>query len=241
MGMEWEKSEHFEEHRKYLLLNQERFVEVLRKNGVKSKRMLDIGCYTGEFTVRIANVVGAEEVYGLDMNEEALKEAQKRGVTPIMGNIERGIPAEDGFFDLVTANQVLEHVEGTARAFREIRRVLKPGGYAMISVPNLASWHNILLLLLGMQPSSYHVYDVQVGNPLHGISLKNPYSEEIKPHVKAFTLPALVDIAKLNGFEVIDTYGCGFYKLPVAVSKLLSKIDRRHAIYIGVLLRKEWG
>ncbi|MFA4720637.1 hypothetical protein [Pyrococcus kukulkanii] len=86
------------------------------------------------------------------------------------------------------------------------------------------------MLLLGMQPISYHVYEIQVGNFLKGVKTHG--------HVKAFTLPALIDIAELHGFKVIDTYGCGFYKLPTFLSKILARIDKRHAVYIGVLLQK---
>lgn len=45
------------------------------------------------------------------------------------------LPFEDGAFDLVIANHVLEHVGDDARAFAEVRRVLRPGGAAILQVP----------------------------------------------------------------------------------------------------------
>jgi SAM-dependent methyltransferase len=45
------------------------------------------------------------------------------------------IPAADESFDAVICNHVLEHVPDDRRAMREIRRVLKPGGWAILGVP----------------------------------------------------------------------------------------------------------
>jgi SAM-dependent methyltransferase len=45
------------------------------------------------------------------------------------------LPMEDGAYDLVIANHVLEHVPDDARAMAEIRRVLAPGGSALLQVP----------------------------------------------------------------------------------------------------------
>ncbi len=45
------------------------------------------------------------------------------------------IDAEDGAFDIVLCNHVLEHVPDDARAMRELRRVLAPGGFAILQTP----------------------------------------------------------------------------------------------------------
>ena len=51
------------------------------------------------------------------------------------------MPFDDGTFDLVIANHVLEHVDDDLRALREIRRVLRPGGRAVLQTPYCASLH----------------------------------------------------------------------------------------------------
>ncbi len=50
------------------------------------------------------------------------------------------MPFPDRSFDAVIANHVLEHVEDDLRAMREIRRVIKTGGVAILSVPVIQGW-----------------------------------------------------------------------------------------------------
>lgn len=52
------------------------------------------------------------------------------------------MPFEDGTFDLVIANHVLEHVADDLKALTEIRRVLKPGGHAILQTPYSAKLHH---------------------------------------------------------------------------------------------------
>jgi 2-polyprenyl-3-methyl-5-hydroxy-6-metoxy-1,4-benzoquinol methylase len=47
---------------------------------------------------------------------------------------------------------MIEHLRDTDGFMIELQRVLKPGGIAVISTNNLASWHNIVALMLGAQP-----------------------------------------------------------------------------------------
>jgi SAM-dependent methyltransferase len=66
-------------------------------------------------------------------------------------------PAPDGQFDLVVWNRDLVTLKNAVPALREARRVLKPGGFLLLSVPNLAALHNRLLLLAGRQPTTLHI------------------------------------------------------------------------------------
>ncbi|MCS7309693.1 MAG: arsenite methyltransferase [Armatimonadota bacterium] len=97
--------------------------------------VLDLGCGGGMDVLLAARLVGPSGmVYGLDMTEEmialATRNAEKLGVTNVRflwGEIE-AIPLPDASVDVVISNCVLNLVPDKARAFREIWRVLKPGG-----------------------------------------------------------------------------------------------------------------
>lgn len=95
--------------------------------------ILDVGCGAGG-NIKILGEFGA--VTGLDISEEALKFAKTRGVFKnlVQGNAER-LPFPDNTFDLISALDVLEHVPDDQQALREIFRVLKKGGCALITVP----------------------------------------------------------------------------------------------------------
>lgn len=62
-------------------------------------------------------------------------------IAPLPGQVPadmRELPFEDGTFDLVYASHVLEHIDDDARALAEVRRVLRPGGVAILPVPVVA-------------------------------------------------------------------------------------------------------
>jgi SAM-dependent methyltransferase len=96
--------------------------------------ILDAGCGTGGTTAFLANL---GTVTGLDFSTEALGFAKKRGLKRITrGSIER-LPFPDGAFDALTCFDVLYHrgVVDEWRALSEFKRVLKPGGVAVLREP----------------------------------------------------------------------------------------------------------
>lgn len=86
------------------------------------------------------------------------------------------------------------------------------------------------MILFGMQPPSFHVSEIQVGNPLFGTKTDG--------HQQIFTTSALKDLAKYHGFDIEKTFGTGHYFFPSAVSKIFSSVSPRYCIYIGISLRK---
>ena len=58
-------------------------LRILREMKINASTYLDIGCANGKITIEVANIIGAKEVYGIDINREALKEAEKRGIKSI--------------------------------------------------------------------------------------------------------------------------------------------------------------
>jgi len=106
-------------------------------NYKKSGRLLDIGCATGYFLKEMENDY---ECYGVENFESAAKQAKE--------NVRAKIYARDAsnlqffkseFFDVVTAFDVLEHLEYPEKCIKESLRVLKSGGIFVISVPNTNS------------------------------------------------------------------------------------------------------
>lgn len=102
-------------------------------------RFLDFGCGAGDLVVagRKAGLsfYGAEVFY---KGGDTSKEVEKKG---LLGNAIREIkdgiiPFMDDYFDLVSTNQVVEHVENIEEVLIEIRRVLKPGGISVHFFPS---------------------------------------------------------------------------------------------------------
>lgn len=109
----------------------------LRRLG-RPGRALDIGAAGGGNT-RVLCAHGWQAV-ATDYSERAVELARERGL-PTMHADARRLPMGAAEFDLVTAFDVLEHIEEDDDAIAEIVRVLRPGGTALIAVPcDMALW-----------------------------------------------------------------------------------------------------
>jgi len=102
---------------------------LLVESGIDGQsRVLEVGCGTGNYIVAVESAVGCS-CWGIDPSPEMLAEASARpgSVTFKIGRAER-LPFPAGFFDLVFSVDVIHHLENITAYFREVRRVLKPGG-----------------------------------------------------------------------------------------------------------------
>lgn len=92
----------------------------------EGKRILDIGCGRSKL----------EGATGLDQN--------KYDGVDIIANLDERLPILDEEYDLVFANQVLEHIGDLTSLLSEIYRILKPGGQLLVHVPYFrSSWAHV--------------------------------------------------------------------------------------------------
>jgi SAM-dependent methyltransferase len=200
--------------------------------------LLDCGCDDGEWTRQLGTRLGNSRLFGIELMEERRALAVQKGIDARQADLNDPFPFPDEAFDVVHANQVIEHITDTDHFIEEIRRVLKPGGYAVICTENLGSWHNIFSLFLGWQPFSLsNITDrrFQIGNPLaihHGEAATNPKSWQ---HYRVFSYRGLKDVFEVHGFKVVLIEGSGYFPLPSSIAKL----DPRHAAFLTVKIRKE--
>ena len=117
--------------------------------GGPGRRVLDLGCRYGALTRAYAE---GNEVTGVDVDREALAEAAKLGIETRWAKVDEPLPFEDASFDVVVAGELLEHVRDPAGLVGEAKRVLRPGGQLVASVPNAFRLKNRLRFLLGRKP-----------------------------------------------------------------------------------------
>lgn len=94
--------------------------------------MLDIGCGAGNMIHHLSRY---GRVKGIEVDPRPVAMAQQRGYEVRLGDATRGIPFPDASFDLVTALDVIEHVDEDEAILREAHRVMRPGGILAISTP----------------------------------------------------------------------------------------------------------
>lgn len=193
--------------------------------------LLDIGPHRGNLTIAVAEHVGATEIYGVELIGDHIPEARSKGIHVVQGDVDEGLPFDDDTFGFVFANQVIEHVRRTDVFLREVRRVLKPDGIAMVSTNNMASWHNIVSLALGFQPTPMHISDeIIVGNPLNP-EAGMPHEDLGRTHLRLFTTRALVELAQYHGLDAVHTETVGYYPLPPKIARRIVKHDQRHGAF----------
>ena len=113
------------------------------------KRVLDLGCRSGALT---RHLLEGNEVVGLDVDRAALAKAEALGIEPVQADVEEPLPFDDGSFDAVVAGELLEHLQFPDALVSEIRRVLRPGGVIVGSVPNAFRLQSRLRFLRGRAP-----------------------------------------------------------------------------------------
>lgn len=120
--------------RKYLLnlankavrYNEENILDLLKNDS--NAHLLDLGCDDGSWTIRLAGKIGTNDIYGVDIVSKRLKLASSKGIKTFCVDLNNKLPFEDNFFDIIHANQAIEHLNDTDKFITEIYRILKVGG-----------------------------------------------------------------------------------------------------------------
>jgi ubiquinone/menaquinone biosynthesis C-methylase UbiE len=193
-------------------------------------RLLDLGCDEGSWTNMLGDRLRSNNLFGVEIVNERALLARERGIEVTTCNLEQGIPFEDESFDIVHANQVIEHVSSIDLFLAEIYRVLKPGGYTIISTENGSSWHNIFASILGWQIFSLTNCSIKlcgVGNPL-AIHRNETGPLQSWTHKVIFNYLGLKEIFEVFGFQNIEILGAGYYPFPAGIGKW----DPRHSHFL---------
>jgi SAM-dependent methyltransferase len=101
----------------------------LARNRARKTRLLDVGCGARPYEPFFAGAVS--EYVGVDVANPA---------ADLEGTVE-AIPVPDGSFDIVLCTQTLEHAEDPAKAVRELRRAVAPGGRVLASTHGVQVYH----------------------------------------------------------------------------------------------------
>ncbi len=125
-----------------------RFSEVGKLIEPTGGKILDIGCADGMFTHVILEKSNADKIIGIDVLKSSIEWAKKHWKSNKKIKFKVGDAHNLDFnpdtFDAVFALEVLEHVHKPEVVLKEIRRVLKKGGYAVFLVPSDNTLFNII-------------------------------------------------------------------------------------------------
>lgn len=144
----------------------------------EKRRMLDVGSALGD-SLAEAKKLGWKKVEGVELSEYAAKESRKRGLKVKIGTLCDAKYSSDRF-DVVTLQDVIEHVKSPLPEMEEVYRVLKPGGIVFLVTPDIGGWWARLL---------------------------GPFWYHYKPgeHIMYFSQATLRNVLKKSKFKNIET------------------------------------
>lgn len=173
----------------------------------ENKRVLDIGCATGhvdEFLQR-----NGCTVVGIERDEEFAEQAAASCESVIVGDVERDdlLNRVEGKFDAIVLGDVLEHLLEPKELLKKLKGFIKPDGFIVVSLPNVAFWAVRKNLLFGrFEYSDRGVLDAA--------------------HLRFYTLRTAKNLILESGYDV-DYVGYRFY-FPLSGRKLINKV-----VYLG--------
>src|SRR3989344_6389948 len=197
---------------KRLIAFDDRFEQVKKEleNMIKlmpyPSKILDIGVGDAVYESLLdKNLIQSCEFYGVDISKKQLARAKKylKEIKIIDLNSQK-LPYSDNFFEIVIASEILEHVFYPERVLSEAMRVLKKGGYLVITFPNSSALQlRLAIFLKGRSPL-----------------LNYPQNKE---HIRFFTFSDIQSMIKVK-YELAKFMGLGsfvfdkwnfFFKLPI--------------------------
>ena len=169
--------------------------------GRRHRTLLDVGCGYGGVAATLRDDLGIREAYGIDIDPRVVEEATAKGVRATCADIaDQGLPYDDDQFDVVTCFGMLDYLPWFDTAIAEMSRVLVPSGVIAVVLPNLASWHNRLALLLGYQPRDVEFCSIRAVGLAPFYSSTTPVGHLHTPTTRAFR-----EFMDLMGFSELAT------------------------------------
>jgi len=215
-------------------LNRKNILSLFIKH--KNAKFLDLGCDDGKLSNILGRKIGTENISGVEIVESRIEQAVKNGLEVYNFDLNKKFHLEDNSFDVVHANQVIEHLYDSDNFLSEIHRVLRPGGYAIISTENASSWCNVFASIMGWQIFSLTNFSnkkMAIGNPL---ALHRGEEIDLKSwnHVRIYNIRGLKEYCEIFGFTVEKIVGAGYFPLPA----IFGNVDRIHAHFITFRIKK---
>lgn len=196
--------------------------EKCQASGARVDTILDLGAGRGDDLLNLKGCFPKAKLHGIECYPEYIRDLNSKGITVHSLNLESSrLPLPNESVDLIVANQILEHTKEVFWILHESTRVLRPGGHLIVGVPNLASLHNRLLLLLGRQPTCI---------------------QTASAHIRGFTRSDFLDFLNTcfpSGYTFRGWKGGNFYPFPPTIAKPLAGMFPGMAYSIFMLVRKE--
>jgi SAM-dependent methyltransferase len=187
-------------------------------------RILDAGCGSGRNMVELAR---RGSVTGVEVSDMSVCRARARDAGEVIAGSVLQMPFESASFDLVVCLDVIEHLEDDLAALRELRRVIKPGGALLVTVPAY-QW-----LWSGHDEVNHH-YRRYTRRTLESVAEEARWEPVRTTHFNSLLLPAAILLRILDRFSRKTTESSlDLWVPPQPLNWLLERPLRLEAMLIG--------
>lgn len=128
-----------------VILNEKNILSLVDKK--QDSFFVDLGCGDGDLTLKIANKLDTKNIFGVEIFDKNIKEATHKGIKVKKFNLNQKFDFENNYFDVVIANQVIEHIYNSDNFISEIYRILNQK-VTQLLVPKMPVAGAILLPVL---------------------------------------------------------------------------------------------
>jgi ubiquinone/menaquinone biosynthesis C-methylase UbiE len=219
---------------KNLRILKKRVLQAVSKHSVKT--YLDLGCGSGELTLFTSKLVNPVEIHGIEVSDSSREQALKFNICCKSSDLNQNMPYPDKSFDLVSAFEIIEHLWNKDGFLKECYRVLRPGGYLIITTPNLLAFLSRFFVLFGYLPLHY---DLSLEYELETRPFQR--STQLYGHISLYSMKTLKRHIESEGFQIASVDGLSslYVKRFKFLKFLDSLFDRRPSWASNILIVAE--
>ncbi|GAB4396810.1 MAG: class I SAM-dependent methyltransferase [Microscillaceae bacterium] len=165
--------------------------EILPHVPPQVRKVLDVGCASGNFAAALKNYLGAEaEIWGIEMASGRQADTPTKMDVFLEGTCEEKLPeVPDGYFDLIVFNDVLEHLVNPWEVLKTSRTKLNATGMVLSSIPNVRYFRNFGDLIFRKKWAYAH----------NGVMDWT--------HLRFFTKSTIEEMYRSQGYEIVKMQG----------------------------------
>lgn len=182
---------------------------------------VDIGAGTGRDLGFVKDRCNEASLHAIECRPDNISNLETKRIKTYPVNIEiERLPFDNESIDLVICNQILEHTKEIFWILHEITRTLKTGGHLIVGVPNVASLHNRIGLLLGKHPTQ---------------------AKTCSAHIRCFSKNDFLLFLREcvgDGYSLKSFDGSQFYPFPPLLAQPLARFFPGMAFSVFFLLQK---
>lgn len=172
----------------------------------KGDIILEVGCGDGFYLHLLSNLNLSINLTGVDIDKQALASARKnvldKKVKLFHADLMKKLPFKSKSFDKIIMSEVAEHLPNDVKGLIEVKRVLRPGGMLVLTVPNA----NYPLLWDPINWICEHIF---------GFHFKSGFWSGIwNQHRRLYTDEGIKKVVKKAGFTVVSAKPITFWSLP---------------------------